>query len=328
MSSDPFSIIIDAQITTRGESMVQQKYVLSEQQKFFLLELYDGTTERIEMLARHHLFHGVPRWKMRQWAVELGLARSRDPRWTKEDENYLERNLHRESVQDIADHLGRTDTAVKLKAKRLGVNKCDQEGYTQRGLCAGLGCNHRKIKRWISNGWLKGSRRQTERAVDDTWYFSDFAIYQFIKEHPEEIDPRRADWLWLVDIMAGGVGELGHEFESAPRTNRFLHPPATPSSEEHARMRVEYPEKLRSATRFALMKFVKWPISRHMTVSKGEVIRRMGAVLMSHSGVERFVNGASVPYIVDGGNGYVQCGNYRLSFDQNLSPIMGDYYGS
>lgn len=33
------------------------------------------------------------------------------------------------------------------------------------------------------------------------WRFSDRAIYELVRDHPGEIDPRRADWLWLVGIL-------------------------------------------------------------------------------------------------------------------------------
>lgn len=186
---------------------VRQKYLLDEPGRRLILAKYDGRKETIEELAEMLC---VPRWKVRRWASDLGLARSRDPRWTQDEIAYLERYLHLQSLDTIAKKLRRTKTAVRLKAKRLGINKCYQEGYTLRGLCLGLGCDHHKIRKWIEKGWLKGRRRGTEREANDCWYFSDAAIRDLVRHHPEEIDPRRADWLWLVDILLGekGLGEL------------------------------------------------------------------------------------------------------------------------
>ncbi len=181
-----------------------QKYVLNEQGRRLILAKYDGSSETIDELM--HYFPGYPRHVIRKWGSDLGLARQKEPRWTEEDEAYVERNLHRKSIADIAKHLGRTQTAVKLKAKRIGVNKCGQEGYTMRGLCMGLGCNHHAVARWLERGWIKGRRRQTERPDRDVWLFTDQDIRQFVKQHPQEIDPRRADWLWLVDVLVGGIG--------------------------------------------------------------------------------------------------------------------------
>ena len=117
---------------------------------------------------------------------------------------YLQTWLHRQSIAKIARHLGRTQTAVKLKAKRLGIRKSG-EGYTMRALCQGLDCDHHKVERWMELGWLQGSRRETERTTQqggDMWCFKDTDIRDFIFAHPMEIDPRRADWLWLVAILS------------------------------------------------------------------------------------------------------------------------------
>lgn len=79
-----------------------------------------------------------------------------------------------------------------------------------RGLCLGLGCDHHTVERWLQKGWLKGTKRHTER-TRDMWYFTDQSIRDFVRKHPNEIDPRRADWLWLVDVLVGGLGELSAE---------------------------------------------------------------------------------------------------------------------
>jgi hypothetical protein len=181
-----------------------------------MLSLYDGTPAKIDELMS---LTGAPRWKVKKWATELGLARQKEPRWTQEDEEYLERNISRKSLADIAKHLERTKTAVKLKAKRLGLNKTI-EGYTMRGLCMALGCDHHKVEKWLHAGWLQGKRRGTERTTQDYWYFTDRNIRKFIIEHPTEIDQRRVDWLWVVDLLGGtdyvGIGEL-----SSPTQSRY-----------------------------------------------------------------------------------------------------------
>jgi hypothetical protein len=194
---------IGAQREGEHRGGIRQKYVLSEQGRLLLLRHYDGTTEKIDWLAKQL---GMPRQIIRRWGSQLGLARQKEPRWTPEEIAYLENNLSRVSTKAMAERLGRTQTAVKLKAKRLHLNKT-QEGYTMRGLCLGLGCDHHKVQRWMERGWLKGKRRQTERDRD-IWYFSDKAIREFVKNHPQEVDPRRCDWLWLVDLLVGGLGAL------------------------------------------------------------------------------------------------------------------------
>lgn len=188
---------------------IRQKYVLTDQGRKLLLATYDGKSATIDDLARRLV---VPRWTVKHWAGQLGLARQKEPRWTQEELDYLERTITRKSVKEIARHLGRTQVAVKLKAKRMDFRKT-HEGYTMCGLCLGLGCDHHKVEFWLQKGWLRGSRRHTERKEQqrgDIWFFSDTSIRKLIKEHPNEIDPRRADWLWLVDVLVG-LGDLSAE---------------------------------------------------------------------------------------------------------------------
>ncbi len=182
---------------------IPQRYVLDEPGRQLLLARYDGRSETIDDLARRF---GVPRWRIRRWAAELGLARQKEPRWTEDDLHYLEAHLARVGVRELARHLGRTETAVRLKAKRLGTAKGD-DGYTMRGLCEGLGVDHHKAERWLAAGWLRGTRRQTERTPQqggDMWLFTDAAIRALVKHHPGEVDPRRVDWIWLIDVLLGG----------------------------------------------------------------------------------------------------------------------------
>lgn len=208
------------QVGTKREGVhkggIKQQYILDDRGRRLLLSLYDGTSERIDELER--LMH-IPRWKIRHWASQLALTRQKEPFWTAEDEEYLARNLHRKSIADIAQTLGRTKTAVKVKAKRLGINKTIQEGYTMRGLCLALGCDHHKIEKWLKYGWIKGQRRQSERVSaqgGDIWFFTDSDVRSLVIAHPNEIDQRRCDWLWMVDLLAGGnnygIGSLAKTY--------------------------------------------------------------------------------------------------------------------
>ena len=194
-----------------------QKYFLDGPRRRLFMEKYDGSTETINELQR---LLDVPRWVIHKWAAELGLTRQNEILWTPEEVKYLETNLYRTSVEKMAAHLGRTKVAVRVKAKRLGVNKCLQEGYTLNGLRLALGCTHFQIEKWIKNGWLRGRRRNTEKPDRDTWYFSDHAIRAFVFAHPNEINQHCVDWLWLIDVLSTnnaryGLGSLSVQYGEA-----------------------------------------------------------------------------------------------------------------
>jgi hypothetical protein len=180
-----------------------QKYVLDEPGRRLILALYDSSTERLDELQRRLC---VPRYVVKRWARELGVTcgpgRSH---WKPEEVEYLKRRFHKDRAEDIAKHLGCTVEHVRNKAYQLGLCQRHDESYTLAGVCEGLGCYHAKAKRWCDEGWLKGTRR-TNHADNDPWTFSPKQIRDFIIAHPEEIDLRRVEKLWFIDILAGGEG--------------------------------------------------------------------------------------------------------------------------
>ena len=97
-----------------------------------------------------------------QWARQLGLSRLKERRWTRRELAWLEQNYHHAAVTTMANHLGRSECAVFLKAKRMGLRKTS-EGYTLWQVCEGLGEDHHKVRRWVEVGALKGARRHTAR---------------------------------------------------------------------------------------------------------------------------------------------------------------------
>lgn len=185
---------------------VRQKYILDEPGRRLVIALYDGSSERIDELQRRL---GVPRYVILRWASQLGVTRrSQDHWWTPKEIEYLKRHFQRDKAEDIAKHLGCTVMSVRHKAHRLGLSQPRDEGYTLTALCEGLGCHYTKAKRWCDQGWLKGERRANHGSTDP-WTFTPKQIRDFIIAHPEEIDLRRVEKLWFIDILAGGRVGIG-----------------------------------------------------------------------------------------------------------------------
>jgi len=147
---------------------------------------------------------GVPRWAVNRRAAALGLSRPKDRPWSAQEEAYLEANLHHVSAKALARKLGRSPTAVKLKAKRLGLRKYD-EGYTASSLAEALGVDPHWVLARIRSGKLRASHRHTERTSGqggDSWLITDEAVVEFLAEHPYDIDLRKVDSLWFMDLIA------------------------------------------------------------------------------------------------------------------------------
>jgi len=182
--------------------MPNKKWYWTEAMDAFLRHMYDPIVPgRSQELARRL---NVPRWVINRRAAALGLSRPKDRPWSAQEEAHLEASFHRVSIKTMARKLGRSPTAVKLKAKRLGLRKYD-EGYTASSLAEALGVDPHWVLTRIRSGKLRASHRHTERTAQqggDSWLITDEALVDFLREHPYDIDLRKVDSLWFMDLIA------------------------------------------------------------------------------------------------------------------------------
>ncbi|MDP2856551.1 MAG: hypothetical protein Q8P50_01060 [Bacillota bacterium] len=178
--------------------------------KWFWNDITDGTLRRMydptvrgrsqEIADRLK----VPRWAVNRRAAALGLSRPKDRPWSAQEGAYLEANFHHVSAKTLARRLARSPTAVKLKAKRLGLRKYD-EGYTASSLAEALGVDPHWVLARIRSRKLRASHRHTERTIQqggDSWLVTDDAVLELLAEHPYDIDLRKVDSLWFMDLIA------------------------------------------------------------------------------------------------------------------------------
>jgi len=187
---------------------VPQKWELGDRERRLILDLYDGTPARTDMIQRY--LPGVPRKTIREWGRMLGKAKPRGV-WTEEQEQYLRENFGKVSFHQLEIHLKKDRLSILRKIEQLRLRKEDNDdGYTLTDLMAGLGTNnYHTVRRWVDKGWLKGTKRKIG-SNEEVWNFSAKAIREFIFAHPQEVDPHKFDWLWIIDILAGdnGIGAL------------------------------------------------------------------------------------------------------------------------
>lgn len=176
---------------------VNQQHVLSEQGKHLLLTRYDGTTETIDELCT---LLGAPRWRVKRWAQQHGLAKEKERPWQASEDAYLERFYATKSMGQLIHRLERTERAIKHRLLFLGLTKMS-EGYTLQGMADAFGCSRERILSWVDRGWLRGERRQTNRP-NDIWYFSEAAVRSFVKEYRKEVSRTKPDLVWLIDLLS------------------------------------------------------------------------------------------------------------------------------
>lgn len=182
---------------------IPQKWFHTERTDDECRRLYDGTSASIDRIAART---GFPRHAVKSRARKLGLCRFKEPRWTPEEQAWLRDNIAGTSWKVLASHLHRTETAVKVMAKRLGASRLDAETYTANALAEILGVDGHRVLRWIEAGMLAAKRDRQEERVP--YVIEPGAIRRFVLAYPGEIDLRRVEGTGLkatfLDIVAGG----------------------------------------------------------------------------------------------------------------------------
>lgn len=193
-----------------------KKYVWTPERDQVLRERYDGRVKgRAAELARAT---GWPAWAIKRRAAALGLCYPVERKdWTPEETAFLWEHAGHRLTHWIAKKLGRSETSVVLKFKRLKISRRVREGYTLRELTLCFGTDHHVIERWVREGKLVSSiqgptpaeglegvrRRGTERARD-AWAVSDADICRFLEKYPLTFRLDKVDQTWFMDLLTAG----------------------------------------------------------------------------------------------------------------------------
>jgi hypothetical protein len=154
---------------------------------------------------------GMPHWALKKRARELGLARTKELPWSEPELEILSRYAwmsdERIRLKLKAAGYARTVTAIHLKLKRMRF-KHDGNFYSARSLAQALGIDPHAVTRWIKSGHLKAKLRGTERGPQqngDIYLIHEKDVRRFILEHPTDIDLRKVDQLWFLDLITNGL---------------------------------------------------------------------------------------------------------------------------
>ena len=191
----------------------RRKYVFTDQIDRLIRESYhnrrdEKTRFNIRSLANKV---GMPHWALKKRARELGLARTKELPWNEGELAILSRYawMSDERIRlklKAAGH-ARTVTAVHLKLKRMRF-KHDGSFYSAYSLAQALGIDPHAVTRWIKSGHLKAKFRGTARGPQqngDSYLIQEKDVRRFILEHPTDIDLRKVDQLWFLDLITNGL---------------------------------------------------------------------------------------------------------------------------
>jgi len=112
-------------------------------------------------------------------------------------------------MRQLEKHFKKERSSIVRRANKLQLYREDNyDGYTVDDLILGFGLSgNDKILQWIKKGWLRGEKRIIAFNLQK-WYFSDKAIQDFIRMHPDQIDPHKFDWHWVHSVCFLDVGRL------------------------------------------------------------------------------------------------------------------------
>jgi hypothetical protein len=143
-------------------------------------------------------------------AASLGVVvpRFKQPPWSRAENVILAHGaqLQPSSLRARLKRAGfaRSEAAIKRQLLRIGCARIEEEGCSARELGALLGVGAHRIERWIREGLLPA----TPRSLSLDGAVKKFAlrrrhIRQFVVDNAGSIDLRRADGVWLIDLLAG-----------------------------------------------------------------------------------------------------------------------------
>lgn len=161
----------------------------------------------------------LPRWKVTRYAVEQGWTakQKKEPDWNKKELSILRKNAHfslgRIQFKLKVRGFHRTIFGIQLKRKRMRMLR-NIDGDSAMGLAECLGVDAHFITRAINGGRLRAVRRQTARKPaqgGDIWFIEDRWARKYILENIYEIDIRKVDKYWFVDLLLKRGRDRGND---------------------------------------------------------------------------------------------------------------------
>jgi len=183
----------------------------TEEERDIVRRDYMGTNDSAKSISTnlHVSFNAV-----KGQVQKLGICTKDKRPWTRDEITKLTDMARSVHPKVIATKLGRTETAVRLKAKRLRLFKRYRDGwFTKAEVAEILGVDHKKVQSWADNGWLVMKSYNPDchpqKGGGAFWQIKDKALRDFLRSHPSELQGRNVDMVMVVEILAGITSQAG-----------------------------------------------------------------------------------------------------------------------
>lgn len=147
-----------------------------------------------------------PTWWLRRRGAALGVAYGlcRPPDWTPQEEallaeySHLSLNTLRGKLRAIGSV--RTENAIEVRLKKLQLSRVNHDVYSANEAGRLLGVAHKTVLRWINAEALRATRLPGSKSDAPRWQITRRALREWIAAHPVEVDLRRVDKYWFIDL--------------------------------------------------------------------------------------------------------------------------------
>ena len=136
--------------------------------------------------------------------TKLGLGQRENRRWTEREMNHLIEWTGKYPPALIAQKLKRGMISVTVKMKKMGLLRRSRTGwYTKKDVAEMLGVEHKKVQRWMDDGYLPAVPYQEmpQKNGGGQWYIAEADLRAFILRFPQELIGRNLDLCQVFDIL-------------------------------------------------------------------------------------------------------------------------------
>lgn len=197
-----FRRAVRAKNLVRSERLSQSRpFRFTPEQDAFIRRHYDRNVRGRAQVIGDRL--RLPKWRITHRASQLGLSRVKEKPWSEYEVRKLQSQIGFTSIAKLAKRLGRSETAIQLKATRLGIQK-RRHGYTATSLSQALGVNNKFVTGRIADGRIHAIRRETRRTDKqggDEWLITDEDVIEYIRANPYDLDIKKIDAYWFMDVI-------------------------------------------------------------------------------------------------------------------------------
>ncbi len=174
----------------------------AEEEAQFLIATYGSLLTRDQAVRLHRNVADVvaKRMRMKRAGMFDGIRRAYLPPWTAEEEEWLRDNYHKYTMRTLVRRLQRSEVAIILRKKRLGIRRTDGF-YTARSASEIFGWDPKRVADMVHEGYLRGRRAPYLSGKHHPWVFNEQDLERFVRGYPWLVRPEKMQEHYLRSVV-------------------------------------------------------------------------------------------------------------------------------